>query len=243
MGQPRHHRLCRFDSIAQRRFWPRDHNHGQAQRAGGSQLRRNTLPTCIFGDDMGDSMGLHQRGVSGHIKRPFGDDKAAVGQGQGAGRIDQTQQEMVLVQGSKRRKVLFANRQKYTGGCAGQGRNSPRNIAHMPPVIRRPCQPRRALQRQLRQANRLAGRIGITAYLCSKGVRCVDHMANPLALQIVDQSHHTAKPAHPRGQWLWRGRIGAPRIGKDSLGPRIGQSAGSKAGLSRAPQQQDTRHV
>ena len=243
MGQPRQHLLARLGSIAQRRVWPRDHHNGQAQGAGGRQLGKSPLPASIFGNDMGDAMGLHQRDIARHIKRPFGDDNAAIGHGGRGRRVHQTQQKMMLGQGCKRGKVLLANGQKYAGGCTGQGCNSARDIAHMVPVI--PCagQPRRALHRQQRQAQRAAGRIGIAAHLRSKGVGCVNHMSDGTRLQIICQTLHAAKPAHAHRQRLLRWRIGAPRIGKHGIYPRIGQGAGSKAGFRRAPQKQDARHV
>jgi len=242
MGKPLQHRLGRFDSIAQRRVWPRDHHNRQAQGAGGSQLGDCPLPACIFGNNMGDAMGLHQRSVARHIKRPFGDDNAAIGHGLRCRRVYQTQQKMMLGQHGKRGKVLLANGQKHAGGQAGQGCDSARNIAHVPPIIPCPCNPRRTLQRQQRQAQRGAGCIGIAAHLRSKGVRCINNMGNGTRPQIIGQTLHTAKSAHPHGQRLRRGRIGAPCIGKHCRNPRIGQGAGSKAGLSCAPQQQDARH-
>lgn len=243
MGQPIHHRGDSLGGVAQRRVWPRDHHNRQAQSAGGSKLGRCPLPARIFGNDMGDTMFLHKRHIARHIKRPFGNNNAAIGQGRCGWRVHQTQQEMMLGQRGKGRKVLLANGQKYAGGGAGQGCNSARNIAHMVPVIPCPRRPRRALQRQQRQPQRPAGCMGIAAHLRSKGVGCVDDVGNGTRPQIISQTLHTAKPAHPHRQWLLRGRISAPRIGKHGIGPRIGQGAGSKAGLSRAPQQQDARHV
>ncbi len=242
MGQPRHHRPGRLNSIAQRRVWPRDHNHGQAQRAGGNKLGRCPLPACIFGNDMADAMFLHQRHIARYIKRPFCDDDTTIGHWPRGRRVDQTQQKTMLVQSGKGRKVLLANGQKHAGGCAGQGGNSPPNIVHMLPVITLTRYPRRALQRQQRQAPRRAGCICIAGHLCSKGVGCVYHMGHSLALQIIHQSSHTAKPAHTQGQWLWGRRFGAPRIGKHSRKPCIRQGAGGKAGLISAPQKQDARH-
>ena len=242
MGQPIHHRGNSLGGVAQRRIWPRDHHNRQAQGAGSLQLGRCPRPARIFGNYMGDTMGLHQRHIARHIKRPFGNNNAAIGQGRGGWRINQTQQKMMLGQGCKGRKVLLANGQEHAGRQAGQGSNSARNIAHMVPVIPYPRHPRCALQRQQPQAQRPAGGMGIAAHLRGKGVGCVDHMRNPLAPQILHQPRHTAKPTHAHRQRLLRGGVRAPRIGKHRIYPRISQGAGSKAGFCCAPQKQDARH-
>lgn len=243
MRKPRHHCRNRLNCLAGGRIWPRDHDHRQAQRTGRRQFGRSALPASIFGNDMGDGVGLQHSRIRGHIKWAFGDDKAAIGHGQRAGSIDQAQQEMMLVQARKGHKILLSNRQEHTGWRAGQCGNCPRNIAHMLPRITFALPPWRALQGQERQAQRRADSMCISAHLRSKRVGCVDHMGDPLLLHIISQTRHTAKSAHPHGQGLGGWLLGAPRIGKHCRHPRLCQGAGCKAGFTRAAQQQDAWHV
>ena len=76
---------------------PVGQEHRQAERAGGIQLGPCTAATGVFGDHMGDRMGLHQRGVTRHVERtPRQHDRCPWQRQRVARRIDEAQQVAVL---------------------------------------------------------------------------------------------------------------------------------------------------
>lgn len=239
MIQPSHHCWNIGNCLAGGQVWARDHDYGQSQRTRSGQFCAGPLAARVFANDMGDPLLRHQRAITRHIKRAFGDNNRAVGQRRGHGPVDQTQQKVMLGLPCKSLQILFANRQKNPCGLGGQGGHSPRDIGHILPIIPLRRRPRRALHAQQGQSQRCAGGMGIVRHLGGKGVGCVNHMADALCTAIGRQSLCAAKAANARGQGLGGGGIGAPRIGKYRPYPRICQSARGKAGLRRAPQKQN----
>jgi hypothetical protein len=239
MTQPRQHLGDRTHDMTWRQNRPVNQDYSHAQRPGGRQLGRSPAATGIFGDDMGDGMGLQQRPITSNIKRTTCNDRRGIGQGQGTGPIHQAQQVKMLGLGGKGRKVLFAYRKEDAGGRIGQGCNSAPDIWHMLPIIALNGTPRLTLQCQKRNATGMAGLKSIPAHLRGKGVSGVNDMRDALGLNIGQKPRDASKPAHPRRQGLRHGLRGAPCIGKDGIHAPRGQGCGKVGGFGRSTQQED----
>jgi hypothetical protein len=241
MTQPRQHLSHRTRNLAWRNNRPVDQDHSRTQRASGDQLGLGPAAAGVFGDDMGDTMGLQQRRITRHVERAPRDHGKGVGQGQSIGPIHQPQQVEMLLVGRKRGKILFANRQKNTRWRFGQGRNRSSDIRHMLPVITLHTTPRRALKSQQRDRTGKACLDRVPAHLRSKGVGGIYDMGDMFRLNICDQTSNTAKPAHAHGQGLRHGLRGAAGIGKHCIRPAFGQS-GRKVGCLGRTAQQENAH-
>ncbi len=223
---------------------PVDQDHRQAQCPRGQQLGLGPRAARVLGDDMGDPVIAQQRGIARDIKGATRDHQTGIRQGQRAlGRIDQSQQVMVLRARGESRDMLATNRQKHPRGGLGQRVDRLRQIRDMGPAILWPGLPRRAFVGQQRHAGFGAGRNGVPAHPGGERVGRIHHASDGMNPQIVHQSGHAAKAADPRGQGLRDGRSRSPGIGKDRIKPARGKRLRQTAGLGRATKNEDARHV
>ena len=229
--------------------WPGDHQHRQAQRPGGVQLGPRTAAARVFANNKLGFMLLHQGGIAGDVKRPTGNDHLTSGQRRRAGVtgiarvINQTQQVMMLGLGGKPGKMHPAQRQKHPFWRGIQRGDGGVNIGHPAPLIAVDRLPFRSAKRRQWQAKVTAGLRGISAHLCGKGVRRVDHMGDIGLAQIVGQSGDTAKAAHPHRHRLGTGAADPARVRKDCRNALRRHGAGKGAGLGRtAEDQQESGH-
>lgn len=219
-----------------------DHDHRQAQDTRRDQLGLGPHAARILGDDMADPMRAQKLLIVHGGKRPARQNHRAIWQRRLFGRIDQPQQ-IVMRAGGKSAKVLLANRQENPRRDLGQRGNRGIDINHMQPSVARLCAPFRALQANQPNPRNRAGRNGIAAHLTCKGMGCIDHCADLLGPQVIDQALYATKAANPRWQGLGDGGLGAPRIGKHRIGPNFGEGAGQRAGLAGAAKDKAARHV
>ena len=219
-----------------------DHDHRQTQFARSLQLGFGPSTARILGYEMADAMASQQIQIALHIKRPARQNNGAIGQGRGLWRIDQPQQEMVRPRG-KTRNILLANRQKYPRWPVGQGSNSARNIINMQPPVASLRAPFRPLQPNQWHARNHTSLYCVPAHLGGKGMCGIDHSADRLRAQIIDQPSHTTKPANPRWQGLRHGGIRASGIRENGIGFSRSQCTGKRAGLAGAAKDKAARHV
>lgn len=244
MTQPAHDILFAVNHLPSGQCGAVDQDDGHAKGARGCQLGSGTKAPGIFGDDMADLVLVHQRRITRHVKGATRQHDIGLRQRQGRRwRVNQPQQIVMLWLGGKGSQVLLADCQKHPRGLIGQGLHSRVNTGHAVPFIPRLRVPCRAFQRDQRDMHRSAGGNGILAYLGGKGVGGVYDMADPACIQIAHQAVNAPKSAYAGGQGLGYGRVGAPGIGKDGIHFRSGKAAGQSAGLGRAAQKQDARHV
>jgi len=238
MTQPRQHLWHRCHDLPRRQGWSVDHNDRKAQGTGGQYFGRSAGAACVFGDDVGDAVGLQQGRIMRHIKGAARDDCGGVRQGQRGRWIYQPQQVMVLGFGGKGREGLLADGEEHPPGRIGQGDDGGRNIGNMGPVITCLSLPRRAFQGEELHAAGKAGRNGISAHLCCKGVGGVDDMGDVVGLHIFTQARHAAKAADAGRQGLGH-RVGrAPGIGKHGVDADGREGGGEVAGFGRAAQEE-----
>ena len=216
------------------------HQHRQAQGPRGIQLGPRADAACVLGHHMGDRMFTHQGDVPRQIKGTACKDHFGIGQRQRClGLVHQPQQIVMLRLGGKQPDLLFANRQKDTRRRIGQGCRNILKTGQEGPVIPRLRLPGRPFEADQRQAGLHACGMGIVAHSGGKGVRCIDHMGDPVLRQIGNQPRNPAKAADACGQGLRDGRVGATGIGKNRLNPMVGKTRGKAACLCGTPQQKD----
>lgn len=243
MTKPGQDLLNRFDPGPLGHRGTVDHQNRQAQLAGSIQLGPRPLSAGILADDKIDPVITQQRKILCQPKGAAGDHGLGIGQGQGrARRIDQAQKVMMFWPCGKILKVLSANCQEDPAGRRGQGLQGGRLIRHMAPAIVRPGLPGRALQRDQRQVQPLAGSHGMAAHLRGEGMGRIDEMRDRFVLQVPDKACDSAKSTDTRRQGLGQGRLGPAGVGKHARNGGIGQRTGQQACFGRAPQNEDA-HV
>lgn len=229
---------------ARRDHRPVDQDHRNAKIAGRCQFGLRAAATGIFGNDHVYFMLAKQRLITRFGERPLGDYRVIPWQGHRAvGRIDQSQQVVVLRRSGEKVQMLLADGQEHPRGPAGQSINRRVQIRNALPAIAGLCLPRRAFKGAQRNTGLRAGRNGICAHTGGKRVRGVNNMGDGVAAQILRQPVNTAKAANPGRQGLNRWRIGASGVGKYRVRAAIGQRTGQITGLGGAAQNQGACHV
>ncbi len=243
MIKPRHHLIDSACDRARRHGRSINQDYRHTQRTSGIQLRPRAHATGVLRHDMGDAMHLHQSEIALKGKRSLCDDHCRLGQGQDdVGRIDQTQQVVVLWAHREGVDRLSTDRQKDPCWLIGQCGDRPRNVDNHTPTVTVRRRPGRAFERQQRNVDSRTGLYRIPAHPGGKGMGGINDMSNCRIAKIGDQPLHSAKPTDPDRQGLARWRRGATSIGKDGVDACFGQCAGHLAGFGGAAQQKDTRH-
>lgn len=243
MTKPPHHLIDGACDRARRhgRSINQDHRHTQHPR--GIQLRTRAHATGVLRHDMGDAVRLHQGKIALKSKRSLRDDHCRLGQGQDrVGRIDQTQQVVVLWAHREGVDRLSTDRQKDSCRFIGQRSDRARDVSDLTPIITIRRRPGRALERQQWNANSRTGFHRIPAHPGGKGVGGVDDKSDCRLTKIGDQPLHSAEPTDPDRQGLARWRRSATSIGKYGVDASFGQFTRHLAGFGGAAQQKDARH-
>lgn len=241
--QPIHHLGDVSDCFTRGNRWPVDHDDGQAEGAGGSDFGDSTLAAGILGDKDLCAMIAHQIAVACKGEGAARNDDARLRQGQWiGGRIDETQQVMVLRLAGEGLQMLAADREEDAAwgrakGCGGGG-----EVWCMGPVVTIGGRPGRAFEGNQGQAHAGAGGDGMGAHLRGERVGRIDDMGDVFHRQIGHQPCDAAKAAQAHGQGLRHGIFRTARIGIDGIGIVIMQRAGEKPRLGRAAEQKDAHH-
>jgi len=240
--KPGHHAFNAVSHAPLRQGGAVDQDHRQAKVAGSNQLGLCPAATSIFGNDRVDFISLQQVNIVRFGKRPSGDDRRAMGQRQRIGRIDKSQDIMVLRLCRKGCQVLAADSQKHVLRGPVQGGDGRRNVGHADPAVSPAGLPRRALQRNQRRSGLRCCEHGMVAHLCRKRVGSVDQMGDPVIAKVAQQPVNAAESANSGGDRLWA-RIGdAPGIRQGGGKASPGHGHRQQARLGGAAQDQDIRH-
>lgn len=228
---------------ARRHFWPVDHHHRKPKRPRCVKLCPRPTAARVFGDHEVNAMRPHQRLIFSGGKRPARSDHLYVRKGQRRlGRINQTDQVMMLRSFGEIRQILLADGQKNAPGFGRQGIDRPGDIRDPLPGIVRPGLPRRAFERRQRDLGPGAGQHRIGAHLRGKRVCGVDHRCDVLGTQIVQQSLAAAKTTNPRRQGLRHRVCGPARIGKHGIIAAFRQGPRQLRRFAGAAQNKDAWH-
>ena len=243
MTEPAQHvvNVPRHVSFRQMRSVDQDNRHSKFAR--GHKLCPRPVAAGILGDHIVDAMRAQQAQVTLGCEGATCQHELRLRQRQrGGGRINETQQVGVLPPGGKGCEGLFADRQEYAGRRIWQSRNGSLGIAHVLPVFAGFCDPWRALAGDERRSGPGAREDGMTAHLRRKRMRSVDHVSDPLSLEITDEAVDPAETADARRQRLRGGHRRATCIGEGCCDAGIGQLAGDPARLARAAEKEDVCH-
>lgn len=220
-----------------------DHQHRQAQAARSDQLGLRAGSTCVLANDQVDFMVVHERGVSIRIKRAAVEDDVMVGQRRWrVGRIDQTQQVMMLGLGRESRQVQTAQSQKHAPRRPGKRHDCGRNVRDALPAIALFRRPGRAGQCQQRNTCHLRRLHGIGAHLGSEGMGGIHQMRDGVLNQIGRQPLCPAETTHAHGHRLRFGAFDPARIAEGCGQARFGQFRDKARGLERAAEDEDFGH-
>ena len=219
-----------------------DQDDGQGQGAGSVQLGARSGAASVFGDDMGDAVGLQQVKVALQCKRAARDKGRGLRQGQGGGMIDQPQKVMMLGLCGEIFQVLPPNGQKHPRGGVGQGRNSTRHVGHVVPKVALHGLPRGAFKGYKRGFGQGCGPHRVAAHLGGEGMGRVDKVGDGVLVQVIHQPRHPAKAANPLQQGLAQGPFGATGVGKNRVNPLICQGFRQIRRLGCATKQKDAGH-
>ena len=219
-----------------------DQDDGQGQGAGSVQLGARSGAASVFGDDMGDAVGLQQVKVALQCKRAARDKGCGLRQGQGCGVIDQPQKVMMLRFYGEIFQVLSPDCQEHAGGIIGQCRDRTRHVGHKMPKVALRCLPRGAFKGDKRGFGQGCGLHRVAAHLGGEGMGCVDEMGDGVLVQVIHQPRHPAKAADPLQQGLAQGPFGATGVGKNRVNPLICQGFRQIRRLGCATKQKDAGH-
>ena len=219
-------------------------DHGGAQCPRGGQLGLRACAAGVLGDEVGDVMRLQQRSVARHVEGATGQRDGVVRQWNwSCGRINETQKVVVLGLGGEEVKLLFADGEEDVCGGLRQRCGEVFHPRDGLPFVADLRAPRRAFKADQRDAQRLAGGMGVAAHLCGKRVRGIDDVGGFGVTQIGTQTVNAAEATDAQGQGLIHGRSGAASVGERCVQTRICETSGHLAGFSCAAQQEDMCHV
>lgn len=239
MTKPCHHLRYRGFYVPRRKRRATDQDHGKSAGPCGMQLGHRSRAARVLGHNMADAMFAKEGKVALNRERATGKDDLCVRQRQFAGRIDKSQEVVVLGPDCEIPDILLADGQKDACGRIGQGGDGSSDIGDRMPDIAGLLLPFRALKGKKRQTHPPGGLDGIARHLGGKGMRCVDDMRDAVCPQPVAKPRHPAKAANAGWQGLGHGRGGASGIGKHRVDPGLCKGAGQRGRLGRAAKQQN----
>ena len=240
MSEPVHHFGHCLDTGAGRDQWAVAQDHRQRQYAGGVKFGTGTGTTRVLGDKPLNAVGFQQRKVTVQREGTARDHRDGLGQRQRfGGRINQSQQVVMLRLCGEGRQVLPTDGQKDAGRFAGQGLHGGTYITHMGPAV---TGPRRAFQRHQRHSGSGTGGDGVAAHSGGEGVGGVDDMCDSFGLQVADKAGYSTKTARALRDRLRCGTFGAAGVGIAGVQPGSDQGAGHFIGLGGAAKQKDAGH-
>lgn len=243
MTQPHQHIFRAIVLKAARNGGAVDHQDGQSQFPRGDQFSLGAAPSCILADDHIDGVSLHQCAVSCSGEWPAINNQAVTRQnGRLFGRVDETQQIVMLGLGGKGFYMHPAQRQHDAAGLSCQRGDRAVDVGNAGPSIPGDRLPGPPSQGDMVHASEPGSRDGMTAHRRGKGVCGVYQMGDAMVVQIIHQPRHTAKTTDSHWHWLSEGRVcpsGVAECRRDAL---CCEQSGERACLTRAAQQENMLH-
>lgn len=218
MSKPRQYFLDAFDlwPIGQRGAF--DHDNGKPKLARSIDLGAGAGTAGIASDQKLDAARAHQFAVAFKCEWAARDDELGLGQRQRTVRcIDKSQRIGVLRLGSEGREMLPADGEKDARAFFRQSGDRCIDVGDLDPMVAGRANPRRALQRNQRDAGRSAGLHRMPAHLGRERMRRIDHVRDGLLANEIRKSRHATKAADPRRQLVAERDLRAARIGIDRV--------------------------
>ncbi|KFI29531.1 hypothetical protein CN97_15320 [Haematobacter massiliensis] len=225
------------------RCGPLDHQHGQAQQAGGAELGFRALASRVLGDDDVDAVSFQKHPLLCRIEGATPDDGAEVRERRRHHRrINQPEQVVVLRETCKSVQILPTDGKEHMPPRARKRCGRGCHIRHRYPAIPGSRHPAGALQPEKRCSGPVAGSTRVAAYSGGEGMGGIYDPANPFPDEIFRQPIDTPETTDPHGYRLRTGDKGAPGVGQDRGEPRLCHGGGKAAGFRRTAKDQGRSH-
>lgn len=243
MMQPAHHIFRGVDFHPVGQSGPVDHQHRQAKLARGDQLGFGARAARILAYQQLDGVGLHQLPVVLNREGAAIDNQGVVGQGGCVvRRIDEAQQVVVLRLRGEGVHMHAPQRQHDAAGRPRQRGDRAVDVGNAAPAVSGHGLPPGPGQRDDGNAHLPCRRYRMRAHRRGKGVGGIDEMGDCVVAQIGDEACHTTEAADPYRHRLRAGIIRSAGIAERCRDARVRQQSRQRAGLRRAPQQEDVGH-
>ena len=220
-----------------------DHQDCQAKGAGSVEFGAGTGSARVLRDDEVDIVVAHQIEVVSLVERATGDNGGVFGQrDQFNGRVDETQEEMVLRCLSEKRDVLATDGEKDPlGGFFAQIFRHCFDIGEILPVVAVSGHPRGAGKGGEMDTGFAGGGDGISAHTSGEWMGGVDQMGDLVFFDISGQAVCAAKTSPSHGDRLRDRVVDATGIAERRGDSRFGNALGQCAGFGRAAKDQEVR--
>jgi len=221
---------------------PRDHDHGQAERASRIDLGARAVAPRIASDDPIYVACTHHLQFA--VKREWSARHDHIGrEGQGrVWRIDESQCVAMLGFARERCDVLAADGEEDLARWLRQCSDRAFDVVNLDPVVTGRPGPGRALKRDQRRTGFRTRRDRVSAHLGGERMRRVDDVRDAFVTDVAGKPAHPAKTADAGRQRLVGGRTGAAAIGIDGLDARARDRRCEQARVSGSAQNEGASH-
>lgn len=217
-----------------------DHDHLKTEAARGGDLGKCTRTAGIFRNNDLRSVFGHERDIVLDREGAAVDHhRMAWQRRRRAGRIDETQQIVVLRLTREVRDVHPADGQKDPGSRTVQGSDGCRNVGNAGPAVAFAGGPGRAGQGDQRELRGRTGRHGVPAHILRKRVRGVHDMGYVRRAQIVPKAVESSEATDTRWQRLRSGALDPAGEGHHRVEPEFGKPSAKRPGFGRTAQNED----
>ena len=170
---------------------PGEQHDGQAQLAGGHQLRRGQLAAAVARDEHVDAVLAQQRALGVGRERAAGEQEVVAGRERRGRRVDRAQQEPGA-EPRERGQVAAPGGEEHPLPQPGQQRRGRRSVRHPVPAVPRPRGPAGPAQR--RAAGRPWRRVAATAFAV---IRAANGWVASTTASVRCSRSHAARPSAP----------------------------------------------
>ncbi len=220
------------------------HDHWQAERAGGCNLAVGRFTAAVASDDDLDRVLRKECALIGFHEWAALDDVACVWQRErSVRRIDAANDIVMLRRRLERHELLAAERKKNAAWCGAQRLHGAFHVVDFGPTIAADARPGWAAQRKQLNICLFCGVCRVPGYLRRIRMGSVDQQVDAFAPQVVREPVCAAEAAHAHRHALRCRLFGAP--GERELHGNmraLRQCAGKRPRFGRASEYKDAFH-
>ena len=242
MTEPLHHFGDAFHPQSVGQLRAREHDHGKTERPRGIDLGARTGSPGIAGDDPFDAARFYHLQFSAERERPPRHDDFGIERQCALGWIYKPQRVGMLRPRAEGRDVLPPDGEKHPGTVFWQSRHRGGDIGNLDPVVAGRSGPGWAFERNQLSSGCSTRRNRVAAYLGGEGMRCVNHMGDGLATDVVGKAARAAKAADTGRQWLIGWGAGATAVGIDRVVSRARHLVRKQIGVGGSAQNEGAHH-
>ena len=217
MTEPLHYLGHAFDPQPVGQYRSRQHDDGKAERARGIDLGTRAISAGIAGDDPFNAARLYHLQLSAECERPTRQDEFGIKRQRALGWIDEPQRVCMHRPRAEGRDMLPPDGEKHPGAVCWQSRHCGGDIGNLDPVVSRRSGPGCAFERNQPSSGFSTRRNRVAAHLGGEWMRCVNHIRDALATDVVGKAARAAKAADTGRQWLIGRGAGTTAVGIDRV--------------------------